>query len=78
MRPRCARAPLRVALTFDKFYPKKLKRRADCVFTRALQLENLPADERANLAQAPRYAALRGQSAASASSRKNNAAYGKF
>ena len=60
MRPRRARTPLRVALAFDKFYPKKPKRRAGFVFAATVQLENLPADERANLAQAPRYAALRG------------------
>jgi len=46
-------------LLLINFIQKKLKRRADCVFTRAVQLENLPADERTNLAQAPRYAALR-------------------
>jgi len=59
MRPRRARAPLRVAFAFDKFYPKEPKRREDCVFPTPIKLETLPTDERANLAQPPRYAALR-------------------
>ena len=58
MRPGRTRASLRAAFAFDKFYPEKLKRRADFVFVRAPRPQNLSANKHRTLAQAPKYAAF--------------------
>lgn len=58
MRPGRTRASLRAAFAFDKFYPEKLKRRADFVSARAPRPQNLSANKHRALVQALKYAAF--------------------